>query len=92
MVQLVSVAVPELYTPPPCVAEFPLTVQLVSVAVPELVTPPPSKCAEFPLMVQLVSVAVPSVVHPAAVVCGVSADGAVGERRRATVVVHRRRR
>ena len=33
MVQLVSVAVPVLYTPPPSIAELPLTVQLVSVVV-----------------------------------------------------------
>ena len=96
-VQLVSIAVPSLNSRRRLrcrvLAEFLLKVQLVSVAVPSLNRPPPPTPAEFPLMVQLVSVAVPSLNSPPPrdCRCGVSADGAVGERRRA-VVEHRRRR
>ena len=41
MMQLVSVTVPALATPPSWAAELSLMVQLVSVAVPTLFTPPP---------------------------------------------------
>ena len=71
-------------------AELPLTVQSVSVAVPQsLYRPPPPTPAELPLTVQLVSVVVPpSLSQAAAVDCGgVAADGAVGQRGRAAVVV-----
>src|SRR5215471_19318705 len=62
---LVSVAVPEVNSPPPYVAELPLTVQLVSVVVPPVLLNrpppwvpelPPGNEAELPLTVQLVSV------------------------------------
>ena len=47
-------------TPPPSVAELPLTVQLVSVIVPPAsVNRPPPYSAELPLTVQSVSVSVP---------------------------------
>ena len=57
---LPRVTVPlELSTPPPSVAELPLTVQSVSVVVPEELPRPPPSVAELPLTVQLVSVVVP---------------------------------
>ena len=70
--------------------------QLVSVAVPKLLNrPPPIVPAELPLTVQLVSVAVPTLLNrppPRVAGGGVAADGAVGQRGRAAIVVAGRRR
>ena len=66
-VQLVSVAVPLLDSPPPSPvsAELPLTVQLVSVACAGVVDQAAAGAlAELPLTVQLVSVAVPLLNRP----------------------------
>ena len=84
-------------TPPPPLplAELPLMVQLVSVVVSVPPTgggrygtaPPPLPTAELPLTVQLVSVVVPPSMHAGRrrrLGGGVAADGAVGQRGRAT--------
>ena len=68
--------------PPWLLAELPLTVLLVSVAVLALM-PPPAPPAWLPLTVLLVSVAVARPQMPPPVGCGVAADGAVGQGRRA---------
>ena len=94
-----TISVPWLAMPPPSAAELPLTVQLVSVAAPcstltlALNRPPPCG-GGLPLTVQLVSVAVPPGCSTAAAVAagGVAADGAVGQRGRAVVVLDSRRR
>ena len=62
IVQLVSVAVPPLNTPPPVVltTELPLTLLLLNVSVPLLYRPPPNWNATLPLNVHPVTTLVPA--------------------------------